>query len=96
MTPPEFTAVARMLRKRDTSAEKLLWTWLGTAGFLGTSSGDRLRIPFVLDFFCIEAMLNIELDGGQHWSPEQSEQDTARDACLQECGIKVLRFPTTK
>jgi len=48
--------------------------------------------PHVLDFFCIEAMLNIELDGFQHGAPEHMIQDAKRDAWLEARGIKVLRF----
>jgi len=45
-----------------------------------------------LDFFCVEAMLNIELDGFQHGTPEQLKRDANRDEWLEGRGIKVLRF----
>jgi very-short-patch-repair endonuclease len=45
-----------------------------------------------LDFFCVEARLNIELDGGQHGLADQRNRDTNRDAMLEARGIKVLRF----
>ena|SRR6266446_2063955 len=93
MTPPGTTRVARLLRKRDTWAEKLLWSWLRDRQF----SEYKFRRqhpypPYVLDFFCIEAMVSIELDGGQHGMAEQKEQDVQRDAWLEARGIKVLRF----
>jgi very-short-patch-repair endonuclease len=45
-----------------------------------------------LDFFCCEATLDLELDGGQHGFPERSAKDEERDAWLEAQGIKVLRF----
>ena len=93
VTPPKFTQIARTLRTNETWAEKLLWSWLRDGRF----SAYKFRRqhpypPHVLDFFCLEAMLNIELDGGQHGEPEKSQKDADRDAFLEARGIKVLRF----
>ena len=93
MTPPKFTRIARTLRKNDTWAEKLLWSWLRDRRFsIYKFRRQHPYPPHVLDFFCLEAMLNIELDGRQHGAPEQSLSDTARDKWLEFRGIKVLRF----
>jgi very-short-patch-repair endonuclease len=93
VTPPKLTRIARALRKHDTWAEKLLWTWLRDRRF-STYKFRRQHAfgPHVLDFFCIEARLNIELDGFQHGGPEQRALDTERDAWLEARGLKVLRF----
>src|ERR1051326_269847 len=93
MTPPKFTRIARTLRKGETWAEKLMWMWLRDRRF----SAYKFRRqhpypPHVLDFFCLEAMLNIEVDGGHHGSPEQRLKDSERDAWLEARGMKVLRF----
>src|SRR5688572_28578267 len=48
--------------------------------------------PHILDLFCLEARLNIELDGGRHGFPEQQQRDVERDAWLEARGVKVLRF----
>ena len=90
---PKLLRVARTLRKHDTWAEQLLWRWLRDRRF----SQFKFRRqhpygPYVLDFFCLEARLNIELDGGQHGHPEQAGKDQERDAWLEARGIKVLRF----
>jgi very-short-patch-repair endonuclease len=45
-----------------------------------------------LDFFCLEAHLNLELDGSQHGTPEHVGRDKERDTYLEQRGIKVLRF----
>ena len=93
MTPRKLTRIARTLRKRDTWAERLLWRWLRDRRF--SAYKFRRQHPYgkhVLDFFCVEASLNIELDGGGHGFPEQRAKDAARDAELERKGIKVLRF----
>jgi len=45
-----------------------------------------------LDFFCVKAFLNIELDGFGHGHPARQQQDAERDAWLEARGVKVLRF----
>ncbi len=93
MAPPKLVQVARILRKQDTWAEKLMWSWLRDRRF----SRYKFRRqhpypPYVLDFFSFEAMLNIELDGSQHGVRGQQQSDVERDTWLEARGIKVLRF----
>ncbi len=93
MQDPKRTAIARTLRKNDTWAEKLLWTWLRDRRF--SEYKFRRQYPaglYILDFFCVEADVNIELDGSQHGFPGQRTLDAERDAWLEARGIKVLRF----
>ena len=47
---------------------------------------------FIVDFYCFELQLAIELDGGIHRLPEQEEQDDFRMLALQDEGITILRF----
>ena len=47
---------------------------------------------YSLDFYCEEATLNIELDGGQHGLPEQQSHDAEREIFLKSRGFKTLRF----
>jgi very-short-patch-repair endonuclease len=85
--------LARNLRRRDTWAEKLLWSWLRDRRF--SAYKFRRQHTFdehILDFFCVEAFLNIELDGSQHGFPKQKREDEIRDYRLEEAGVKVLRF----
>jgi very-short-patch-repair endonuclease len=91
--PKKPTPLARNLRKQDTWAEKLLWSWLRDRRF----SADKFRRQhvfgdYIMDFFCVEAFLNIELDGSHHGLPEQKKKDEERDAWLEKAGVKVLRF----
>ncbi|MBI3880924.1 MAG: DUF559 domain-containing protein [Verrucomicrobia bacterium] len=91
--PARAKSLARRLRKADTWAEKLLWRWLRDRRF--SDYKFRRQHPcgrYVLDFYCEEARLDIELDGSQHGFPEQQQHDTGRDAWLASQGIRVLRF----
>jgi adenine-specific DNA-methyltransferase len=93
MQPPKLTRIARVLRKDDTWPEKLVWSWLRERRF--SACKFRRQHPFgphVLDFFCVETFLDIELDGSQHGHPEQRQKDEERDAWLDVRGVKVLRF----
>ena len=48
--------------------------------------------PYILDFYCAERRLAVELDGGQHNEAENRRRDEARTAYLEERGIMVLRY----
>ena len=48
--------------------------------------------PYILDFFCPERRLAIELDGGQHFEPAVQQNDRRRTTFLRARGISVLRF----
>jgi leucyl-tRNA synthetase len=84
---------ARELRQRMTRAEALLWQALRRKPW-----GIRFRRQhpigsFILDFYCAQARLGIEIDGGYHEENAQAENDASRSAViLQRRGIDVVRF----
>ena len=84
----------RELRSRGTDAEKTMWHLLRNRGFHGAKFRRQHPIgPFVLDFYCEQARLGIELDGSSHTGLEQILSDTTRSRLLQEqYGIRVIRF----
>ena len=87
------TAKARVLRRNQTNAEKALWAQL--ADWLTAGAKFRRQHPlgpYVVDFFCFEHKLVIEVDGGQHNEPEVETLDKERTAWLEGEGYKVLRF----
>ena len=47
---------------------------------------------YITDFYCHKAILVVELDGSQHYSPEEMEYDRKRTAYLESQGLKVMRF----
>ena len=84
---------ARVLRKKETWAEKLMWRWLRDRRFSGYKF--RRQHPngiYFLDFFCQEASPAVELDGSGHGHPDRQDHDTEREKYLATQGIKVLRF----
>ena len=85
----------RRLRRDSTDAEAALWRHLRGRRFAGFKF--RRQHPcgtFILDFFCPERALAIELDGGQHYTPQTQAYDARRTAYLVSRGIRVLRFPS--
>lgn len=91
--PPSLLAFARTLREELTDAERLMWTLLCDRRFLGHKFRRQHPIPpYVLDFYCHETRLAIELDGGQHDEEGGRERDARRAAFLAEKGIRALRF----
>jgi very-short-patch-repair endonuclease len=89
----EVRAAARALRRVETPAEQRLWRVLRNRAVNGLKF--RRQHPLhgcVLDFFCAEVGLCIELDGTVHDDPLQRERDEARTAHLAAHGISVIRF----
>lgn len=83
--------VARLLRKRLTPAERFLWRHLSGKQIEGYRFRKQHPIGrYVVDFFCFEELLAIELDGGGHNA--QEEYDSLRTAWMESQGIRVLRF----
>ena len=83
----------RRLRKGATDAEKRLWSRLRNRQ-IGNLKFRRQH-PFgnrVVDFFCEEAKLAIELDGSGHLTDRGQTSDLDREIELYEKGIRVLRF----
>ena len=84
---------ARELRQQQTDAEAKLWNALRARRLAGLKF--RRQHPydrFVLDFFCVEHALAVELDGGIHAEPAQAARDAERTEFLKAHRIRVLRF----
>ena len=47
---------------------------------------------YIVDFYCHQARLIVELDGSQHYDPEEAKKDQMRTAYLESQGLQVLRF----
>lgn len=83
----------RLLRKRQTFTEKILWTNLSKRQALGCKFRRQYSVDhFVIDFYCPELKLAVELDGNVHEIPEQKEYDRARQKYLEKFGIKFIRI----
>lgn len=94
-----ITQTVRDLRKRQTPAEAKLWQALRNRKLCGKKflrqqpiifELDGNRRFFVADFYCHEAKLVIEVDGGIHET--QKEYDKLRTHIINTLGIRVIRF----
>jgi len=83
---------ARRLRRDMTDPERRLWSLLRNRQ-LGVKVRRQVPIGrYIVDFLCEEKKLIIELDGGQHFSPEGKAKDRIRDAFLSIHGYRVVRI----
>ncbi|CAN5201821.1 hypothetical protein BH11PAT1_BH11PAT1_7630 [soil metagenome] len=86
-----LTGYSRTNRKNQTETEKLLWFRLRSRQLGGYKFSRQYALAdYILDFYCVEKNLAIELDGSQHG--EQLEYDLKRTQYLQSLGITVIRF----
>ena len=90
---PKLFEFAKHLRHNETKAEKLLWEKLRNKQVLNMRFKRQHPILyFIADFYCHQAKLIIELDGGVHNSDEQYQYDQSRDDELAKVNLRVLRF----
>ena len=90
---PTLKQRRRELRRNQTDAEKALWAHLRNKQFLGMKFFRQYSIgPYILDFYCPNIKLAVELDGGQHNQCENKKYDAVRSEYLKSQGIEVIRF----
>ena len=88
---PEQKEQRKALRKNMTPAEALLWRALKGRGAGGLKFRRQQGIgPYILDFYCPERQLGIELDGSSH--NHKYEYDEQRTAYFRKQGIRIIRF----
>ena len=84
--------LAKKLRKDMTKEERHLWY-----DFLRDYDFRFIRQKvignYIVDFYCAKAQLVVELDGSQHYEPQEEEKDQIRTKFLEDCGLSVLRIP---
>ena len=87
---PERKEYRRALRKNMTPCEGILWSKLRRSA-LGVKFRRQHSIGrYIVDFYCVEKRLVIELDGNQHG--EQVEYDARRTKYFESLGIRVYRI----
>ena len=93
MYPPKSTiARARKLRRTLTLPEVILWQAIRRQG-LGVRFRRQHPVgPYILDFYCEEARLAVEVDGVIHEHPDRIRHDARRTAWLNQRGITVFRI----
>ena len=84
--------LAKKLRKNMTKEERRLWY-----DFLREYPlrfvRQKVLGKYIVDFYCAKAKIVIELDGSQHYDPQEMEQDTIRTTFLEGYGLTVIRIP---
>ena len=84
---------ARELRQKQTPAEELLWELLRDRQCCELKFRRQHQFgDYLLDFYCHEAKLAVELDGEPHNTAAWQKKDAARDAYLKSQGVTSLRF----
>ena len=93
---PLIFEMARELRSQQTHAETILWEYLKTK-----PSGYKFRRQhplgiFILDFYCHEIKLCIEVDGEYHYQSDQIVYDQERTNLITASGLKLIRFDNSR
>ena len=92
--PPELLKNARRLRKNQTEAEHIMWKALRNRKLNNWKFRRQHPISegFILDFYCAETKIAVELDGAHHRLKDQMEYDENRTEFLEELGIRIIRI----
>jgi len=85
--------IKRRLRSTMTGTETLLWSKLRARQFHGLKFRRQHGIgPYIVDFYCPEQSLVIEIDGDSHADADQILKDQLRDKYFQSLGLHVIRY----
>jgi very-short-patch-repair endonuclease len=81
------------LRRDSPLTEQRLWWRLCNRRLLNYRFRRQYGVgPYVLDFYCAELKLAIEVDGDSHFQSGAGEHDRERQRYIESLGIRVLRF----
>jgi very-short-patch-repair endonuclease len=85
--------LARELRNNSTKSEIKLWQMLKGKQLMGFDfHRQKPLLDYIVDFYCYELNLVIELDGYSHQFAEVQEKDQRKQNALEDIGLKVMRF----
>ena len=81
------------LRNAGTAAEAVLWKCRQRRQILGRKFRRQHGTgPYIVDFYCPDSRVIVELDGAAHYSPVENEYEQRRTAYLQSLGLTIVRF----
>jgi very-short-patch-repair endonuclease len=90
---PKLTELAKKLRNESTETEIYLWLKLKGKQMYGYDFHRQKPIDnYILDFFCYDLLLGIEVDGYSHEILEVYNKDRIKEKRMNELGITILRF----
>ena len=87
-----FKRLRRVLRNDPTTAERILWKHIKNSQ-LGYKFRRQQGVgPYIVDFYCPEKFIVVELDGWIHGEEEHKEKDQKRQVFLEQQGLTVVRY----
>lgn len=90
---PQLLEFAKTMRSNATDTEHLMWQLLRAKRFMNLKfRRQHVIAPYIVDFYCHELGLVIELDGGQHGTDDAIEYDAERSNFLETLGFRVVRY----
>ncbi|OTH00544.1 endonuclease domain-containing protein [Acinetobacter sp. ANC 4973] len=90
---PQLLEFAKTMRHNATDAENLMWQLLRAKRFMNLKFRRQHVIkPYIVDFYCHELGLVVELDGSQHGTDDGIEYDAERTQFLEALGLIVMRY----
>ena len=90
---PSEKTKRRRLRQNQTNAEELVWRFLRNRQLSGFKFKRQFSVDhFVIDFYCPELKLAVEIDGASHNEPGQQKKDISRQKYLESFNIKFVRI----
>ncbi|NIE97222.1 endonuclease domain-containing protein [Acinetobacter sp. Tr-809] len=90
---PQLLEFAKTMRSNATEAEHLLWQLLRAKRFMNLKfRRQHVIASYIVDFYCHELGLVIELDGSQHGTDDGKEYDAERTKFLEALDLKVVRY----
>ena len=91
----KLVPLARQLRKNMTKEERRLW-FDYLREYPRKFVRQKIVGRYILDFYCAQAKLAVEVDGSQHYEPTGAERDRERTKYLEGFGITVIRIPNNE
>jgi len=90
---PQLLEFAKTMRHTATGAEHLMWKILRAKQFMHLKfRRQHVIAPYIVDFYCHEIGLVIELDGSQHSADDAIEYDAERTKFLEALNLKAVRY----
>ncbi len=91
----QLVPLARQLRKELTKEERRLW-YDYLRSYPVRFLRQKVLGKYIVDFYCAEAKLVLELDGSQHYEGRNIESDAQRTVFLEGYGLNVIRIPNNE
>ena len=91
----QLVPLAKRLRREMTKEERHLW-YDFLRSYPVRFSRQKVLGKYIADFYSAEAKMVIELDGSQHYEPDNIQKDNERTEFLKGYGLKIIRIPNNE